>query len=449
MQNHEIRRRILRHERTETGNRTIHHNADEIPELVETDSRRPLQRGDHVHATPYWNLTSKVSRPIKPLSFRTWNRYPEGYPWPDGYVNANGTTSEVYSCTFTLNAQVCLDVPSLRLPPYDEALVRRLTQLADTKALGNVRRALANLPMLFKERKETLRMIGKRGSDIAKSATSAQRRSVSTYRSLKGARNKRAFAKAVADEHLELIFGWLPLMAEVEGAAEYLQREQLDFIRGRGIQAERDTTSSKTEHVVKFPSAFTSSQSGNREVLRTNQGSTLIDTTSVRTALRYKLSSEIVGDAYALGADPIATLFDMIPLSFVTGWVSNLDFWVRTLTPEVGMTFETGSRNLRRDNTYQVRGIVRRNNADRWFGNPVMETVDASGQIRRNDRSVLTEPPVAKLMWDVDVGLFEVTAGVSLMLQRYLKPLKRSIAQRPFKYRGKTRYLPPIRYSSR
>lgn len=449
MQNHEIRRRILRNEEVETGNRTTHSDADAIPESVQTENRRPLQKGDHVHALPYWNLISSVERPAKHLSFTRWNRYPNGYPWPHGYVNNNGNTNEMYVCNISMNAQVCLDVPTLRLPPYDPDLVRRLTQLADTKALGNVRRALANLPMLFKERKETLGMIGKRTADIAKSATSAQRKSVSTYRSLKGARNKRAYAKVAADEHLELIFGWLPLMAEVEGAAEYLQREQLDFIRSRGIQAERDNSSNKTERVLRFPSRFTSAQTGNHELLRVNQSTNSIDTTSVRTALRYSLSSSVVGDAYLLGADPIATLYDMIPLSFVSGWVSNFDFWIRTLSPEVGLTFETGSRNLRRENAYQCRGIVRENPAVPWYGRPIMETVDASGQIRRNERSVLTEPPVASLMWDVDVGLFEVTAGVSLMLQRYIKPLKRSIAQRPFRYRGKTRYLPPIRYSGR
>lgn len=449
MQNHEIRRRILRNEKTETGNRVVYSSSDEIPEIEESINRRPLEKGDHVHALPYWNLISRVERPAKPVSFTRWNRYPDGHPWPEGYENNQGNTSIVYTCHIDMNLQYCLSVPNLKLSASDPDLVKRLQQLADTKALGNVRRALANLPMLFKERKQTLNMIGKRSADIAKSANSAQRKSMSTYRSLRGAKNKRAYAKVVADEHLELIFGWLPLMAEVEGAAEYLQREQLDFIRSRGIMAERVTNSDRTERVVGFPSSFTSAQTGNRNLLRINQSTNSSDVTSVRTALRYSLANSIVGDAYLLGADPIATLYDMVPLSFVSGWVSNFDFWVRTLTPEVGLTFETGSRNLRRENTYQCRGIVRNNPAVDWYGNTIVETVDASGQLRRNDRSVLTKPPSAHLMWDVDVGLFEVTAGVSLMLQRYLKPLKRSIAQQPFRYRGKTRYLPPIRYSGR
>lgn len=74
--------------------------------------------------------------------------------------------------------------------------------------------------------------------------------------------------------------------------------------------------------------------------------------------------------------------------------------------------------------------------------------VRAHGRITRNDRSVLLSAPIAELDWDFEVGFSEVAAGVSLTVQRYLKPLKRVIAQKPFRYRGpKVRDLPPVRYS--
>jgi len=207
--------------------------------------------------------------------------------------------------TWNANLARYVTWPDVTVPSTTVEVWKRLESLADTKALGNLRKAMANLPMIFAERRETLALAGKYASRIARTVKAAQDSSLEEFRKVKP-KNRSAVAKAIADEHLSVVFGLLPLIGEVEGMVEYLNTDRLDFIRSRGLQVELRTDSSKYNQEVIPDAGWPNLMRGSFGRVYTGRD----DATQfgVRTALRYKLSSTIVADLSRLGFEPIAQL---------------------------------------------------------------------------------------------------------------------------------------------
>lgn len=426
---------------------------------VESRSHDVLHRGNHVTALPYWSLSSQLDKTdvvgyleayngiIYPYeggrqaTFHDWPWASSGKPFGHYYVN------RVTQCQLTFNVTRLVTHPVLKLPTGTEAEWETLRRLADTKALGNVRKALANLPLIMAERRETLSMIGGKVTSMIKGAKALQQRSLDEYRKTKP-KNRRAVAQRISGEHLEFVFGWLPAISEIEGLVEFLHKDKLDFIRSRGVKGFRTTKPVSSDAWIE--PMFRAGYFGQTTfgVIETRGEETT--SIGVRTALRYKLSSQIVGDAYALGFDPVGSAFDFIPLSFISGWVTNFDYWIRTLTPTFGLEFETGSRNSRRIHAFDVKGSYARRPRSDYDVVGTVPPSHVSGRTQRDDRVPLLAEPSSSFEIDVEVGLYEVAAGISLTLQRFYKPLKRNLALKPFRYEGpRPKWLKEIRYTGR
>lgn len=424
---------------------------------IQTETASPLTKGDHVHALPYTSTVRYEQGMDIPWVLEAFNgsiflangtrkATRADWPWP---VQTKGKTNTVRKLVWSHNLGYQCSVPNQVLPTLPENQWLLLEQLADTKALGNLRKALLNLPMLFAERRETLRLIGDKARTIAKMTHDVRNRSLDEFRRMKP-KDKKAGANRIANEHLAFVFGVLPLISEVEGAIELFSRDSLDFIRSRGIQAIRNTTPLVQDPVNGvLPRALEAGSFGNHPWFIVYSHGRRTDLTSVRTALRYKLTTKAASNLYALGFEPIGTAFDLVPLSFVSGWISNFDYWVRTISPEVGVEFETGSRNRRSYTESQMnyQAITQSANFDI---KPEVKKAAWNGNYRKDVRKVLAKAPEATLHWDVDVGLFEVAASISLAVQRYLPSTAVKKASRHFRYRGpRPKWLKTIRYTGR
>lgn len=430
-------------------------------ESVESEDRAQTAHGNHVLALPYWSEFKQLNKTDKQdyVEIYTGTIYTSksttreatihDWPWPEkpGFGSASLNNFAIQA-KWGFNLTRFLSHPTLSLPQGSDIDWNLLIRLADTKALGNVRKGLINLPLIMLERRETLRMIASKVQLMAKSAKALQTKSSAEYARAKKKKpiTRRNVARRIASEHLEFVFGWLPTISEVEGLAELVQADRLDFIRSRGVQVLRTETKLDYLPVVAKPltkTLLSVSYFGKVKTVGIERSSI-----GVRTALRYKLSSKLIGDAYRIGFEPISNAFDFIPLSFLTGWISNFDYWIRTLAPEIGIEFETGSRNRRMSHSFQVEGEYIPSTLGNQHHAPVK--TKANGSYRRDEREVLHEAPSASLEWDVEVGLYEVTAGASLLIQRFLKPLKRDILAKPFRYKGpRPKWLKEIRYTGR
>ncbi|UJQ85691.1 MAG: putative maturation protein [Pepevirus faecenecus] len=423
-------------------------------------TKAPLVKGDHLHAEPYWSAVDERlyhGSGRVPFSWIWYNEPAAGFPISSGCgpTKGGGITEGAFSVWQYLPA---LPASAVTLPAPTPANWKFLQEMADTKARAALNKALVNLPLLFAERKQTMKMIGSRVRDMGQLALAAQKRDLTAWKKAKTPRSKQMAAKDAANGHLELIFGFLPLIDEIEGAAEFLGMPQLDFIRARGLHGmDFPEVSLVGVQPITWPWNSSSRDGPNNagNLASIFKSGLVKKRASVRTALRFELETQLAADARRLGFEPIGAAFDLYPLSFLVGWFSNLDSYIKGLAPLIGVEFVTGSRNRRTKTTgaeatavahyptQPLYGMVRK-----WTLMPKGENVTTrSIRIMRNDRSKLTAPPELTLHWDVDVGMYEVAAGLSLLIQRYIKPLKRLTKQKSFRYRGpKPKWLADIRY---
>lgn len=418
------------------------------------ESNAGITKGNHVDALPYWSdrLLVTVEPRVRNISYgvavtRMPIPPPENTCIPDGDPGGSKT---IVRNKYSIDPFEWAPAPEFDLPEVSPAELEFLRGMADTRALASLNKAMVNLPMLFKERRETLKMAAGKVGVLADAARSIQQRDFSRYRKV-AKKDRRRVARDIANEHLEIIFGWLPLISEVEGAMDYIAQERFEFIKGRGSHViTRDEKVKVSKPVIGLDGWY----GYNREVARAELNGARRELIGMRTNLRMDITSAIAGDARQLGFEPISTLYDMVPLSFVSGWISNFDAYVRTIAPLVGLSFRTGSRNLRRQVVLDVAGRVLEQNPP-TYPSPWRAWVEErdhsvsllTGSRTRDDRSLVVELPKASLHWDVDVGFNEVTAAISLLIQRKLKPLQRAIGIKQFRYRGpKPKWLPDIRY---
>lgn len=418
-----------------------------------SESNAGITKGNHVDALPYWSerLLLTVEPRQRNIAYGVGVvRYPLPPP-PNTCVSEEGHGSQtLVRNKYSIDPFEWAAAPKLDLPEVSPAELEFLRGMADTRALASLNKAMVNLPMLFKERRETLKMAAGKVGVLADAARSIQQRDFSRYRKV-AKKDRRRVARDIANEHLELIFGWLPLISEVEGAMDYIAQERFEFIKGRGSHViTRDHRVKISEPVRGLDGWYGS----NREVARAEINGTRRELIGMRTNLRMDITTAIAGDARQLGFEPISTLYDMVPLSFVSGWISNFDAYVRTIAPLVGLSFRTGSRNLRRQVVLDVAGRVLEQNPPvypqpwkAWVLERDRSTTLMTGNRTRDERSLVLELPKASLHWDVNVGFGEVTAALSLLIQRKLKPLQRAIGIKQFRYRGpRPKWLPDIRY---
>lgn len=433
---------------------SVRENSDPQPPKrdINEETNAGIILGNHIDALPYWSeryvLTGKPSDRQFGFGWSANERRP--IP-PASDACSAGSAYSIYRGIYTVDPLNYVAPPTLNLPSVTPAELDFLRGMADTRALASLNRSLVNLPMLFAERAATLRMVAGKVGGIADAARDIQQRDLSRWRKA-AKRDKRRVARDIANEHLEIIFGWFPLIGEIEGALEYIAEERFEHVKGRGAHSlKKSVQSIDSATPISGWNPYTGST---RVMADAIQVGTRIETVGLRTNLRCDITSQAVGDFKKLGFEPISTFYDMVPLSFVSGWISNFDAYVRTLAPLIGVEFRTGSRSLRRECIFDTQISVRERLQTppkpwlSWVEARDRSTTPYVGHRVRDERSVLKELPSASLHWDLGVGLYEAAASASLVVQRKLKPLQRLLKTKEFRYRGpKPRNLPPIRYS--
>lgn len=428
------------------------------PDPVETVERQtPPVQGDHVKALPYWSRLHKSAAYGDGIVeyVAQWNNTAlVGNVIPPQTCSAQQQLGSLTVGNFDVWGYTAAP-EVLAVPTGTAAQWQFCEHMANTKARANLNKGLINVPLLIAERKETAELIGTNVKRMAATIRDVATRDLSRIRKLKKQADKRRVARGIANEHLAIIFGMLPLIDEVEGAVELLERPVLDFIRSRGLfNMVLSETSIDTTSAVTAPSNISLMNSAGRVATVTSKGVSR-KTISVRTALRYKLSSQLAQTGRHLGFEPVGAAFDLIPLSFIVGWFSNLDDYIRALAPIVGAEFETGSRNRRQKHMIDFSVTVHPSAPGSLYGNPTRFVIPPQlkepnmyiAEKRHDTRFVLTEPPETNLHWDVDVGLAEIAAGLSLTVQRYVKPLKRLAKAKEFRYKArKPKWLKALTY---
>lgn len=401
---------------------------------------KTLVKGDRVHALPFtgeYRESVPMSGRFTARAFYNTDRNAVDFT----YCGEPGTT-EVWSGDIGM---WITNPASLAFLPKDAALMRQLKGLADTKALADLRRSYVNVPLLIAERRETVGLIATKAKQLTALIQARQRSDLVRYYQTRKSDRRRVY-RDIANEHLAFLFGVLPLVAEAEGLCSLLQEDKTVVLTGRGRASQMEIQRVNADSIptgTNVASPYVAAYRAQRELYKRY---------SHRTSLRTKIDVVTAARLRDWGFNPVATAYDFIPLSFLCDFVSNLGTFLRSYDPLVGVTFETGSSTSWREakETLTVTGA----NASYTTSNGRRRTLECSGAgtgFTRSlivEREVLKDFPEASLMFVNNMSYGKAATIAALAVQRYVKPVRRLIARKPFRYRGKRPVnLPNINYN--
>lgn len=407
-----------------------------IPDAV---SQKELNKGDHAHALSYQALF-RDSIPVSGnFVFNT-----EWTDKTDPIHNSVCGDGPQWFCTYTVPGWTLANCAELQPPTAADPAF--LLGMSETAALADLNRSLVNLPLLIAERRETVALLVNKGRQLSTLVSKTQRAALKRY--WKTARkDRRKVARDIASEHLGVLFGALPLIDEIQGLQELLSKDEVIKITGRGRRSERNSSvKTHVEDPKGVPSAFDACY------VKTTTSSTRV---SVRVSLSMTVTlagSQIARD---LGFNPLAVAYDLVPLSFLSDFVSNLGTYIRSLDPNIGMEFFTGSQSWWYESIEEqdIRATSQRvPSAEGYPLGSFRRTGSGAGKAYCRalsvTRAVYTELPDASLHFANNLTWGKALTVAALAIQRYVKPARALIKLRPFRYKGKrpSPILPPINY---
>lgn len=311
---------------------------------------------------------------------------------------------------------------------------------SETQALADLRRSLVNLPLVIAERRETLALIKSKSKQLATLVHRTQSKDLKRWKASRGAQ-RSLLAKDIANEHLALLFGVLPLVGEIEGLAALLAQGSLMKLTGRGRRATETTDTDRTPVNSGAGQVLPVALKVQREFKKR---------LSCRTSISVEL---LVSEAQSLrdwGFNPVATFYDLVPLSFLLDFVSNVGTFLRAHDPLCGVRFLTGNSTFWDEvsERVEVLGYTHNDNTD-IMTDEVTSVASSTGFQRwlRVNRMALTGYPDSQVLWANNFSLAKAATAVALLLQRYIKPARTLLGIKAFRYKGvRPKYLPPIPY---
>jgi len=233
---------------------------------------------------------------------------------------------------------------------YGEPAPAEHLALARNKALRNlIQRAElgieANLAQDFAQIGQTTRMIGLNARKIARSLLLLKKGNFpSAIKALTAGRTADKMpprkgpsaSKNLAENWLELQYGWKPLLKDIEGAFNALSK-----LQGADQLVHRVTASARH----RWQSVGTYNSTEPLSQVKGN-ASTFTDT-SCRFVLKYKIDDRLKSFLAQTGfTNPVNLSWEILPFSFVVDWFLPIGPFLETLSAWDGLQFMEGSQTL-------------------------------------------------------------------------------------------------------
>lgn len=276
-----------------------------------------------------WYLANGVWKPDNPY-FVSIERLkpPQGSPYLTLVWIPTGDKSEYYG-----GDADCLwgSVPYLeptqaeRSSMRDWALLRCREKIQDQKV---------NLSVFFAERAQSLGMIGDAVSRIAKAYRNVKRKNFKkAFEDLRCKPSKRLNAKKTSAQNwLELQYGWLPLVSDIYGAAQEIERSW------------KERTKKPTYYSVSASRSWSNGdtyQTGLVGMKVKRQG-----TYKCRVKITYTVDYQASQFLGRIGlTNPLSILWEKTPFSFVVDWALPIGRFLNSLDATLGCNFVGGSNS--------------------------------------------------------------------------------------------------------
>jgi hypothetical protein len=330
---------------------------------IETFSEAYGQRGSVLTRTTGSGVVSKVistaliQKSVTSTVNRTPRHKPSGWLYPTTYRRTlsvidrgNGvhvrsrvppTTSGGYYQTYEEtgvideiagNLQTSLSLLPVHKPDQENrALIEALLSLKEQRV---------NLAQAYAERQMTANLLASSLNRIARSVSLLRRRKFK-----KAWQEIGGHPKKLPGSWLEYQYGWNPLLQDIKGSVDALQRRQsLDdwIITVKGNVTEKGRLEDYPNPVLEWPCVRkTSWMRGYFVRLDYNPGNTFLSTLS------------------SLGlTNPALLAWELLPYSFVLDWLLPVGDWLSCLDAANGFEFHSGSTTRRRECTTFVKALT-------------------------------------------------------------------------------------------
>lgn len=240
----------------------------------------------------------------------------------------------------------------------------------DQAMLRKIKDSSVNLAQAFAERKQTANLLASSAIRIAKSARALRKGNVTGALNTLGfspsqnqlrklrirqfksgsVRSQKYNSQALANNWLEIQYGWKPLLSDVYGSAELLAKSL-------------DRPETKTVHIS------ISKVKCKVETIYYGFSDCLVVTRDLRTlstckkSITYSITSQGSRVLAEVGiSNPVLLAWELVPFSFVVDWFLPIGNYLSTIDATAGCSFVRGTRSTRWSCDNLFTGIGRQNN---------------------------------------------------------------------------------------
>jgi len=212
-------------------------------------------------------------------------------------------------------------------PGYTFSIDDDLEREVLEKALRTLSESKASLGEFYFEREKTYAMIKKRVDDIHRCVLFLRRGNVAAAVSSIGQKHLFDLWKDASNIWLEAKYGWIPLMSDCLGAAEFIFDKYSGISKSHKHRASKQVKLEKTNRSGDTLPGHYYSQT---KISGYKKCSVVIDG---------YVSNPLASDANSLGlANPVNLAWNLLPLSFVVDWFVNVDEFLGQFSRDFGLT---------------------------------------------------------------------------------------------------------------
>jgi len=223
-------------------------------------------------------------------------------------------------------------------PPLPLVPSQNLINTAEVKALNKLKSQDLHLGNFLAEGRRTINMVAGTALTIARGINRFRHSSPSGW--INVTRYQRGNLppskwNCIPNAWLQLQYGWLPLLSDVYGAINHLDRRSRFEIPYVTVRSGADST----DIIVKTVSGATFASVAHLEFEQLQQA---------RVTLVYGLIDAQLAELSSLGLiNPVEIVWELLPYSFVVDWLVPIGTWLSALTADAGFQFVTGTKSLR------------------------------------------------------------------------------------------------------
>lgn len=214
----------------------------------------------------------------------------------------------------------------------------------------------------------------------------------------KGWRTVKSQAKALADNWLELQYGWKPLLADLHDSIEKVSR----FAQQSGdIPIYQAKARSKTKSTSTWTATSAYSPTGQQV-----KGTILVDQTDVY-GVRWKVADAHKAFLAQTGfTNPINLIWELLPYSFVVDWALPIGPWLESFTAFQGLEFLDGFyTQFAKENTTLPVNVTGETSNQKWLEYGLFFRTAVMLQRTKLSAWPLPELPHVKSPWSVGHAL--------------------------------------------